>query len=619
MNGRKETGDLYTEQLMRIERSNFAYQKENHALRLDLMRTEELLQLKARYPEEPAPSSTAGKIKHRLKASSGPFDPAMHRIDLTFGMRAVFDEELLAMQRSDESQSTTTITILLDATNADDRLLNRTLASILDQTYRSYELCVTDHSSKKNFHIGKILQNASKASGGKVKVNSEPTGEWLTAIRSGDFLHPSALYLMSKQMTEDTDFVYADEAGFDEYPQNVRRPYPLYESGYDKSGSESASYTVRAFAVRKDKASGEGLHSDKTGYKLLKEANNPKHIPAVLYYSRGGDIAFEQVAEEISVTGKPLVSILICNKDHNDILERCISSIEANTTWDNYEIIICENNSTEDDIKTYYESLESDAKVKVITWEGENQFNFAALNNFAAKCAGGEYLILLNNDTEVIDGGWIEALLAQTQKEGTAVTGSLLIYPDNTIQHAGMCISGGNVFHLGMHENAAEPGYLGYYMRAHEVASVTAACMMVRRSVWDELEGLDEEFRIAYNDVDFCLRAREAGYKIGYAPGAKLYHHEGKSRGFRRLYDKDIKAEEAERRMFISKHPATALYDPYFNPSFLPGGCFMEKLPTEEDRKLGKALVKYAGLPFLIDEVCSPDTARQVLYVASVI
>ena len=142
---------------------------------------------------------------------------------------------------------------------------------------------------------------------------------------------------------------------------------------------------------------------------------------------------------------------------------------------------------------------------------------------------------------------------------------------------------------------------------------------MVRKDVWDELGGLDEAFRIAYNDVDFCLRAREAGYQISYTPYAKLYHHEGKSRGFRRLDDKDIDAEEQERRLFISKHPVTALYDPYYNPNFLPGGCFQETLPTEEDRKLGKALMKFADMPFNIDSNCSPDTARQITYVSTVI
>jgi hypothetical protein len=157
------------------------------------------------------------------------------------------------------------------------------------------------------------------------------------------------------------------------------------------------------------------------------------------------------------------------------------------------------------------------------------------------------------------------------------------------------------------------------YSRSHEVSSVTAACMMVRKDVWDDLGGLDEAFRIAYNDVDFCLRAREAGYLISYTPYAKLYHHEGKSRGFRRLDDKDIAAEEQERRLFISKHPVTSLTDPYYNPNLLPGGLFLERLPNEEDRALAKELMQYKDKTFCIDSNCSPDTARQVLYVSSVI
>lgn len=619
MNEDKARIDLYTEQLMRVERAHFASQKENHHLKLNLMRQGELLELKARYPEEPLPSSKLGKLRYRLKVANAKFVPSLYRIDLTYGARAVFDGELLKMQIDTPSDSKARFSILLDATDGDVSLLRQTLVSVYDQTYDNYELAVTDCSSKKNFHISKLVKNAAKAFGGRLKINTAPEGDFIMSLRPGDFLNPAALRLMADKVTEGTDFIYADEVGFDEYPQNIRPGYPLYEPGYGKAAFTNADYTIRAFAVSKALAEGEDITSGEAGLKLLRKANNPAHVPAVLYYSRGGDIGFKTIPQNAEVQGTPLVSILICNRDHRDILERCISSIEEKTTYGNYEVIVCENGSTEEDIKDYYKKLEGSSKVRVITWEGGSEFNFAALNNFVAKEAKGEYMILLNNDTEVIEPGWIEALLKECQKEDTAVAGSLLLYPDETIQHAGMCILGGNVFHLGMHESADEPGYLGMYSRSHEVSSVTAACMMVRKDVWDELGGLDEAFRIAYNDVDFCLRAREAGYQISYTPYAKLYHHEGKSRGFRRLDDKDIAAEEQERRLFISKHPVTALTDPYYNPNLLPGGLFLERLPNEEDRALAKELMQYKDKTFCIDSNCSPDTARQMLYVSSVI
>lgn len=619
MNEDKTRIDLYTEQLMRIERAHFASRKENHNLKLNLMRQGELLELKARYHEEAMPSSKLSKLRYRFKVAGAKFTPSQYRIDLTYGARSVFDGELLKMQKDDASKPAHRFSILLDGTDAEVNLLRQTLVSIYDQTYDNYELVVTDHSAKKNFHISKLIKNAAVKSGGKLKINTAPEGDWLISIRPGDFLHPSALYLMAKKITEGTDLIYADEAGFDEYPQNVRPGYPLYEPGSGREAFANAGYTIRAFAVSKALAEGEDITACEAGMNLLRKATNPEHVPAVLYYSRGGDLGFKTIPQDTQIQGNPLVSILICNRDHKDILERCISSIEEKTSYSNYEVIVCENGSTEADIKEYYTKIGSDPRVRVITWEGSSEFNFAALNNFAAKEAKGGYLILLNNDTEVIEPGWIEALLKECQKEDTAVAGSLLLYPDETIQHAGMCILGGNVFHLGMHESADEQGYLGLYSRSHEVSSVTAACMMVRRDVWDKLGGLDEDFKIAYNDVDFCLRAREAGYLISYTPYAKLYHHEGKSRGFRRLDDRDIAAEEQERRLFIKKHPVTSLADPYYNPNFLPGGCFQEKLPTEEDRKLGKALMKFADMPFNIDSNCSPDTARQITYVSTVI
>ena len=612
MDSRKDPIDLYTELLMNVELKSLSKQMENTALRLELMRTSELLELRERSPR----NYDQVEKHHRLKASLAKIDWDRYRHDFTFGGRSVFDSEMLQAQREDKTEGIK-FSILTDVTNTDDRLMLEMLSSILDQTYRGYELCVTDNSDKDSFHISKILKTAAESFGGKLKINTKPEGDWLISIRPADLLHPSALFLMAKKIKESgADLVYADEAGFDEYPQNVVLPYPLYEPNCPGAGSEDIRYPVRAYAVSKE------LYSEATGIDLIRKAKNPVHIPAVLYYIRQvtpeDSFRTDSTQVQSEIHGQPTVSIIIPNKDHKDLLERCINSILLKTTWQDFEVIVCENGSTDPQLKEYYKQIEQDPKIKIVTWEGDGEFNFSALNNFAAKEAKGEYLILLNNDTEVIEAGWIEALLLACQKDKTGVSGCLLSYPDNTIQHAGMCISGGDVFHIGMHESNQESGYLSSYAGTHETAAVTAACMMVSKKVWDELGGLDEDFKVAYNDVDFCLRAREAGYKIMYTGSAKLYHHEGKSRGFRRLDDKDIKLEAEEKSRFIRKHPVTTLIDPYYNPNFIPDGHFLEKIPEDNDRRLGKLLCKYADLPFLIDSDSPSAVAKQVVYVSSV-
>ena len=597
MNDGKDKIDLYTGLIMSAEQKAFFSEMENADLRLRLMKANELLELTKNHPLDKSvePESKSGKLLYRNNASKAAITSPEFRHDFTYGGRAVFDEELLELQRKDAFTGIK-FSFTADATGCDYRHLLETLSSISGQTYQNYEVVITDNSDKKHFHISKILGNAANSLGGRLKVNSEPSGDFIIEMRPGDLLHPATLYLMAKKITEDTNAVYADIAGFEDYPQNVSEGYPLY-GPFDEVKPE-----VKPIAARKGAEGGKTVH-----------------IPVVLYYARGAKLFYELPQERAGVQGSPLVSIIICNKDHKDILERCISSIEEKTTWNNYEIIICENNSTEDDIREYYKSLESDTKVRVITWEGGAEFNFSALNNFAAESAKGEYLVFLNNDTEVIEGGWIEALLESAQKEGAGITGCLLVYPDDTIQHAGMCMSGGDVFHLGMHETVTYPGYLGCYARPREVSSVTAACMMVSKAVWDELGGFDEEFKVAYNDVDLCLRARAEGYKIEYTPYAKLYHHEGKSRGFRRLDEKTIKVEQEERMMFLRKHPVITLSDPFYSPNFLPDGHCLEKLPEQSDRMLGKILWQYKDIPFFIDGDCPSSIARQAVYVASVI
>ncbi|MBO4890029.1 MAG: glycosyltransferase family 2 protein, partial [Lachnospiraceae bacterium] len=284
--------------------------------------------------------------------------------------------------------------------------------------------------------------------------------------------------------------------------------------------------------------------------------------------------AFETIFRiRYAIKGTPKISILIPNRNHAADLRRCIESITDRSSYDNYEIIVIENNSTDADIKEYYDTLEKHPKVKVVTYEGD--FNYSAVNNFGAKYADGEYLLLLNNDTEVITRNWMEELLMYAQRDDVGAVGCMLYYPDYTIQHAGIVLG------MGAHRTAGHShyrmakenlGYMGRLCYAQNVSAVTGACLMVRRSRFDEVGGLSEDLAVALNDVDLCLKLRKKGLLNVFTPFAELFHYESASRGDD-VTEKASK-ENAERynrecEHFRQKWKAELeAGDPYFNPNF---------------------------------------------------
>ncbi|MDE6621180.1 MAG: glycosyltransferase family 2 protein, partial [Lachnospiraceae bacterium] len=271
---------------------------------------------------------------------------------------------------------------------------------------------------------------------------------------------------------------------------------------------------------------------------------------------------------EIMNEGK--ISILIPNKDHVDDLRRCIDSIKERSTYENYEIVIIENNSREKATFDYYNTLQEQKNITVVTYEGE--FNYAKINNFGARRATGKYLLLLNNDTQVISMNWLEAMLMYAQRPDVGAVGAKLYYGDRTIQHAGVVIG------LGAHRTAGHThykinydnlGYMGKLCYAQNVSAVTGACLMVRKSIYDALGGLDERFAVALNDVDFCLRIREKGYLNVFTPFAELYHFESASRGIDVEDEQRAKRYEEESALFRERwKELLAKGDPYYNPNF---------------------------------------------------
>ena len=249
-------------------------------------------------------------------------------------------------------------------------------------------------------------------------------------------------------------------------------------------------------------------------------------VQAVVSHTK--DLGFYQV--EYPVQGSPLVSVLIPNKDQKESLKKCLESVFEKTTYQNYEIIIIENNSIEQETFQYYRELEKRSNVKVVTWK--EGFNYSSINNFGEQEAAGDYLLFLNNDVEVINPCWMEEMLGNCQRPEVGIVGAKLYYPDDTIQHAGTIIGiGGIAGHAFLNMPRSRTGYLHKASIQMDLSAVTAACMMMKRSVFEQIGGFEEKLTVAFNDVDLCLRTVQAGYLVVYNPKVELYHYESKSRG----------------------------------------------------------------------------------------
>ena len=449
-------------------------------------------------------------------------------------------------------------------------------------------------------------------------------GEYLALADHDDELAPHAVYTVGKAILAGAkdgakpQFLYSDEALFRHTPKDAHVAHfkPDYAPEYLMACNYICHLAVfsRALfeAVGGERPECDGAQDHDLFLRMIDRmqaddpAAAPVHIPQVLYYWRvhaastsGGTgakpyvqaAAQKAVADHLAATGRkgvvepgkfpglchvrwalpdplPLVSILIPNKDHADDLEKCLHSIYARTNYDNYEVLVIENNSTDPATFDYYKTLPQRYEgCRVVTYRGG--FNFSAINNFGRKAAKGQYLLLLNNDVEVLSHDWLGELLAEASQPGVAACGAMLYYPDDTIQHAGVITGlGGYAGHSHKYHRRGASGYLFRLAAVQDYSAVTAACLLVRAEVYDALGGLDEAFTVAFNDVDFCLRIREAGWRIAWTPYAELYHFESKSRGSDEQDPAKKARFDAERARLYARHGREKiLHDPYYNPN----------------------------------------------------
>ena len=509
-----------------------------------------------------------------------------------------------------------------------EKYLRRLTESFQEQTYSNWELCFSDGSGAQSPLTELLKELTAKDNRIKYVSHEEPlqisehtnsaieiaTGDFIAFADHDDELTPNALFECVKAINEkpQTLVIYTDE---DKMSMDGHKFFqPHFKPDYNPDLLCTVNYICHLFVVsRKVIEKVGGLRSEFDGAQdydfVLRCVEAVKdeeicHIPKILYHWRCHEdstaenpesklYAFEAGRRAVQAhyerTGihaevfegeylglyrtkfirdhDPLISIIIPNKDHIDDLKRCMESIEQKSTYKNYEYIIVENNSTDSATFEYYKKLEAEnPKVRMVYWDGV--FNYSAINNYGASFAKGEYLLLLNNDTEIINPDCLEELMGYCMRKDVGAVGARLYYEDDTIQHAGVVIGfGGIAGHCFVQQKRGTTGYCHRIICAQDYSAVTAACMMVKRSAFDAVGGLSEELAVAFNDIDFCMKLRKAGYLIVYNPYAELYHYESKSRGLEDTPEKVARFNK-EVATFEKKWPDILKKgDPYYNPN----------------------------------------------------
>lgn len=525
-------------------------------------------------------------------------------------------------QRQKSTGNILQVSVVAAVKDPDLNLLKEMIVSVLRQTYTGWELCLADGSStdRTKQYLEKLCREEKRVH--YVRVESENSeadcrnagyhmarGEYILFLGQEDTLEADALFelVQTAENQGKPEIIYSDSDSLQREQEIYEEP--LFKPDYSLYLLRSMNYIGRCYAVKRSLTDEVGLFdgtfSGADDYDHLlrccERAEQICHIPGVLWHQRvsalsdqekiaeawdGGKRALESHYRRLSIqaeavwgemtctyrtrwkiSGSPKVSVIIPNMDHSDDLKTCIRSLQEKTTWENYEILIVENNSRERKTFACYEALQkADERIRVLTWDGP--FNYSAINNYAASEAQGEYLLFLNNDTEAISRGWMEEMLGICRQPEVGVVGAKLYYPDGTIQHTGVILGmNGIAGHLFVGQPGKEPGYMGKACVMQNLSAVTAACMMTKREVFSELGGFDEKLQVALNDVDYCLRSGKAGKQVVFTPFSRWIHYESKSRGLEDTPEKK-KRYEGEVALFKERwKDVLEKGDPFYSPS----------------------------------------------------
>ncbi len=529
----------------------------------------------------------------------------------------------LDQQREAGKRLETTFSIVTPLYKTPVRLFDEMLASVTTQSYGNWQLILVNASPEDAGLRARVAEACAadqrvicveltdnKGIGENTAAGvAKATGDYVCYLDHDDTIEPDALFEYATAIEKHgAELLYSDE---DVLREDGVNSLPFFKPDFDIDLLRSTNYMTHFLCIKRallKKLPGntpehDGAQDHNLILQAVEQTEHVWHVRKILYHWRSCegssqadpeskryavDAGLKAVREHLDRMGEhatveegpylftyrvrhevpegnPLVSIIIPSYDHVDILRTCVDSILEKTTYPNYEILIIENNSKKPETFAYYDELTAAHadRVRVITWS--SGFNFSKIVNFGAEKAKGDYLVLLNNDMELITPDWLETLVGNCSRPKVGCVGALLFYPDETIQHAGVNTAG-LAAHLFNNLPRGRDGYFHLGGLQRQLSAVTAACMAVRRDVWEKVGGFEESLSVAYNDVDFCLKLRDAGYYVVYSPDVNLYHYESLSRGFDeeteafvRVRSEQIHLQERWPRHF-------ALGDPFFTP-----------------------------------------------------
>jgi GT2 family glycosyltransferase len=518
------------------------------------------------------------------------------------------------------------VSIITPVYNPPIQYFRQCLDSVVGQAYDNWELCLADDCST-NPEVKDVIEEY-RAKDSRIKVvyrdksghisaasNSAiamATGDYLAFLDHDDELTLDALYLVALEINKhpDAQLIYSDE---DKKTAHGVRINPHFKSDWNPELLLHQNYVCHLLVIKKeaiDKIGGlrTGFDGAQDWDLILRvsevvEEEEIRHIPHILYHwtiipgstaqstaakpyvleaqakavqehlDRTGQHARAKIWHSIShisvvrAVGKegPKVSLIILTRDKVGLLRRCVETLLANTSYKNYEVVIVDNGSVEEETFGYLDTIKKTPNIKVI--RDERPFNFSALNNIGVAHCSGEVLGFLNNDLEFVKPDWLEKMVAQAVRKEVGAVGARLLFPNNLLQHGGVIIGIGGV--AGHNHKGSPKEDAGYFNRAilsQNLSAVTGACLLTRREVFNRINGFDEQLSVAFNDVDLCLRIREAGYKVVYEPEAELYHHESASRGYENTAAKFARFEREVETM-KTRWKDSLRRDPYYNPN----------------------------------------------------
>ncbi len=521
------------------------------------------------------------------------------------------------------------ISVIVPTYNTPEKFLKEMVESLLNQSYANWELCIADGSDASH-PARKMIEDYTKQdkrivacyldenygiSGNTNKALELATGDYVGLFDHDDLLTPDCLFEVVQSLQEEKhDIIYTDEDKLNNALGKFEDPN--FKPDFSPDLFYSHNYITHFFVVKREIIVGVGgFRSEFDGaqdydvmFRCIEKANHVHHIPKILYHWRmhaastaenpesklycyeAGRKAVEEHYQRVGIKakveqmpkplwgmyhsiyetlGNPQVSIVIPNKDQKDTLKTCLDSLYNVNTYTNFEVVIVENNSTTKEIFEYYDSIQKEhSNIKVVTYKGD--FNYSAINNYGVTFASGDYLLFLNNDTEMINPNSLSEMLGCCMRDEVGIVGAKLLYEDDTVQHGGVVIGfGGFAGHVFTGINKDDYGYMVRARINCNYSAVTAACMLVKKECFDQVHGFSEEFKVGLNDIDFCLKVRELDKLVVFNAHALWHHYESKSRGYEDTIEKQ-KRFEGEIRLFQSKWKDILQNgDPYYNKNFV--------------------------------------------------